>query len=294
MKLYAPQYYQNFKCIAGKCEHSCCTGWDIYIDKDTIEKYKSIENAYGSVIRDSISFDDEPHFKLDCHDRCPHLDSNGLCKIILNLGEDYLCDICREHPRFYNFTDAAEIGIGMSCQEAARVILSSPFYYLSEEIGEFPADADTVDFDGRTERGKIYEILRDGGTDYNTRLKKIYREYQISTGDDNIWLEKINSIEYLNDDHRELFMKYSAQLRPVSVNEYLERSLAYFIYRHCTEAVDAEDFSDRLGFCLFCERLLASLIVSQKAEDIREISILASIISEELEYSEENTMTLMY
>ncbi len=294
MKLYAPAYYKNFRCIADKCEHSCCIGWEIDIDKEALNKYRKAEDGYGVIIKESISYDGEPHFKLDTHDRCPHLDENGLCQIILNLGEDHLCNICREHPRFYNFTKTAEVGIGMSCPEAARCILSSPCYDISEEIGEFAADEDTVDFDGRAERSKVFGILRDGNTDYNTRLEKIYRKYRISPCEDHMWLDIIDSLEYLKDDHKELFLHYSSKKRPVGADEYLERGLAYFVYRHCTEAFDAEDFSDRLEFCLFAERLLASMIVSQNATSLEQIAALASILSEEIEYSDDNTLSLMY
>ena len=82
MKLYAPKYYKDFRCIADKCEHSCCIGWEIDIDKDTAEKYKKLNDGYCAVVADSVSFDNTPHFKLGEHDRCPHLDENGLCKII--------------------------------------------------------------------------------------------------------------------------------------------------------------------------------------------------------------------
>lgn len=44
MKLYAPEYYKNFKCIADKCEHSCCIGWEIDIDEETLKKYENLEN----------------------------------------------------------------------------------------------------------------------------------------------------------------------------------------------------------------------------------------------------------
>ena len=91
-----------------------------------------------------------------------------------------------------------------------------------------------------------------------------------------------------------MFMKYSSLCRPVGVDQYLERFLAYLIYRHCTEAFDAEDFVLRLSFCLFCERLAASLAVAKGVSSLREIAELASIISEELEYSEENTEALTY
>ena len=38
MKLYAPEYYKQFQCIADKCTHSCCIGWEIDIDEITDEK----------------------------------------------------------------------------------------------------------------------------------------------------------------------------------------------------------------------------------------------------------------
>lgn len=292
MKLYAPTYYKNFKCIADACEHSCCIGWEIDIDEHTLEKYKQLKSGYGTVIRDSISMEDAPHFQLGEGDRCPHLDECGLCKIILGVGEDYLCDICREHPRFYNFTSVAEVGLGMSCPEAARLILSSPDFAVIEEVGKVDVEPDDVLFDGRAERGKLYAILQG---DYTTVLFQIYRVYSIDAGEDTHWLKILDSLEYLDADHKQLFMQYSSVLRPndKEKSEYLKRFLAYLIYRHCTEAINEDDFAVRLAFCLFCERLFASMICSQKAETLQEIATLASILSEEIEYSEENTWALM-
>ena len=294
MKLYAPRYYNDFKCIADKCPHSCCIGWEIDVDESTFEKYKILESEYKSTIIDSISTEETPHFKLKKHDRCPHLDERGLCKIILNVGEDFLCDICREHPRFYNFTSVAEVGIGMSCPEAARLILSSSDYASFEEIGEIDSDVCSIDFDGRAEREKVYETLQISNCEYNTRLEMLYRNYSIDAGDDGQWREALSHLEYLDADHKKLFLNYSAALRPIDKNDYPERFLAYFIYRHCTEAVDADDFRDRLAFCLFCERLFASLLGYKKAETIEDVASIASIISEEIEYSEDNTYALMY
>lgn len=293
MKLYAPKYYKRFKCIADKCTHSCCIGWEIDIDSETLEKYKGLRGGYGEGIINSVSLEDAPHFKLCAHDRCPHLDENGLCKIILNVGEEYLCTICREHPRFYNYTSVAEVGLGMSCIEAARLILSSPDYDIQEELGEVEAYEDEGLFDCRAERQKIYGILRNEGASYTTRLAEIYREYGIEAGADSEWLEKIDRLEYLDNAHKGLFLGYSSNKRPEGKDCLLERALAYFIYRHLTEAFDTEDFVARLAFCLFLERLLASLIVSHGAKTLQEIAKLASIVSEEIEYSEQNTEALM-
>ena len=293
MKLYAPKYYKSFQCIADKCEHSCCIGWEIGVDGETLKRYECLGGGYGDAVKRSISYDGEPHFKLCADDRCPHLNDQGLCKIIMNLGEEYLCDICREHPRFYNYTDVAELGLGMSCPEAARIILDSSDYTLMEEVGEVSADGE-IEFNGRLVREKIYKILSDSSICYSERLAKIYSDYGLSLGDDKDWIEKLSDLEYLDEKHRSLFMNYSSVCRPVDVDQYLERFLAYLIYRHCTEAYDAEDFSLRLSFCLLCERLSASLILSEGATSLYEISKLVSIISEELEYSEENTEALTY
>ena len=295
MKLYAPKYYQNFKCIADRCEHSCCVGWEIGVDGETLERYARLDGGYGDAVKRSISYEGEPHFHLCADDRCPHLNEQGLCKIILNLGEGYLCDICREHPRFYNYTDVAEVGLGMSCPEAARIILSSPDYTSMEEVGEVSAYGESeIAFNGRILRGEVYATLCDGSCVYRERLAKIYSDYGISLGDDEAWLKKLADLEYLNESHRGMFMHYSSSCRPEGIDQYLERFLAYLIYRHCTEAFDAEDFSLRLSFCLFCERLAASLTVFAGASSLCEIAELASVISEELEYSEENTEALTY
>lgn len=292
MKLYAPKYYKRFQCIADKCEHSCCIGWEIDIDKETMKKYQTLNSGYGSVITDSISTEGTPHFRLGERDRCPHLDERGLCNIITNVGEDYLCDICREHPRFYNYTDVAEVGIGMSCPEAARIILSSSDDTELEAIGDVDVEADSTPFDGRAARSEIYTILQTAD-DYPTALDRIYRKYAIDAGEDDRWLKTLDSLEYLTTDHKVLLMKYSSTCRPEGADESLKRFLAYLVYRHCTEAFDADDFCDRLSFCLFCERLFASLICAEGAESLQEIATLASIISEEIEYSEENTFALM-
>ncbi|MBR3894374.1 MAG: flagellin lysine-N-methylase [Clostridia bacterium] len=295
MKLYAPTYYKQFKCIADKCEHSCCIGWEIDVDGETLAKYNALKDGYGAVIADSISMEDTPHFRLCAGDRCPHLDDRGLCKIILRVGEDYLCDICREHPRFYNFTSVAEVGLGMSCPEAARLILSSPDFSSTEEIGEVDAEDDGVEFDGRAARGNIYTILQDTACGYASALEKIRSDYSIDFGDDKRYLEILDSMEYLDADHKALLLKYSSKRRPEGAeqNAYLKRFLAYLIYRHCTEALDADDFGIRLAFCLFCEGLLASLICSEDAKTLGEVAALASIVSEEIEYSDDNTTALM-
>lgn len=118
MTTLVPEFYKDFKCIADKCRHSCCVGWDICIDEDSLRRFQKDGLEH-------ISLDDTPHFILKDDNRCPYLLDNGLCHLIIEKGEDYLCQICTDHPRFRNYwTGITEIGLGMVCEEAARLILT--------------------------------------------------------------------------------------------------------------------------------------------------------------------------
>ena len=292
MKLYAPKYYKNFVCIADRCRHSCCIGWEIDVDRETAEKYKKMTDGYGLEIKKSLSHKGTTHFKLKKDDRCPHLDENGLCRIILNLGEDCLCEICREHPRFYNDTcRGKEVGLGMSCEEACRIILSSDHYADFCEIGEVdePFDSDEWEFDATAEREKTYSLLSDLSLSRSKKLALIEEKYSISPKNvsDNRWRERLGALEYLDEAHRSVFAVYTSD--PEVKKEFekpLERALAYFIFRHCSSAFDESEFCKALGLSLFLERLLAS---TSRDADLDALLENARMISEELEYSEDNT-----
>ena len=128
MKLIVPDYYPKFRCIAGKCKHSCCIGWEIDIDEDTLDTYRIIDGELGKRLQENIDWNcDTPHFILGTHDRCPFLNSDNLCDLIISLGEAALCGICDDHPRFRNeYSDRTEMGLGLSCEAAAKLVLTTP------------------------------------------------------------------------------------------------------------------------------------------------------------------------
>ena len=289
MKLFAPPYYKKFKCIADRCRHSCCVGWEIDLDGEALSRYRNLGED-GKAILEIVDLSAEPpHFRLAADERCPHLDERGLCRIISRHGEGYLCDICREHPRFYNFLpERCEVGIGASCEEAARLILDCESYALTEEIGEIDGDFSDADFDAVFERERLYAILSDSSISYEERLSRISESWGVTprTFSDGDWRGVIEELEYLNDESRELFLSYSSDVSaPFPVLS--ERALAYFVYRHTAVADSEAEFGYSLGLCLFLERLFSSLSARGLApeEALR-------IISEEIEYSEDNTETL--
>ena len=288
MKLFAPAYYKDFKCIADRCRHSCCVGWEIDVDERTREKYANLSGEYADVIRESIEDAGTPHFRLALGERCPHLDESGLCRIITEYGEGALCNICREHPRFYNDTARGrEAGLGLSCEEAGRIILSSDTFGAMEAIGEIQNADLPLGFDPLPERDRIFALLTDESLPYKKRLKLLSRAYGVSlrTNCDCAWREILSSLEYLNEAHRPLFAAYSSKRKTDKATEkHLLRAFAYFIYRHASSAESEDELRSAIGFSLFCEQLLASMVRSDG-----DVFDCARIISEEIEYSEENT-----
>lgn len=123
MLIEIPEYYQDFACIGARCSDNCCIGWEIDIDPDTLEDYRKTGGSFGARMQAAISSGDTPHFILK-GERCPFLNTQNLCDIILTLGEEHLCEICRLHPRFFTrYGNRCAMGIGLCCEAAAALIL---------------------------------------------------------------------------------------------------------------------------------------------------------------------------
>ena len=137
MKILVPDTYPGFKCIADACRHSCCVGWEIDIDPDTLHRYQEMSGSLGRKLNQCISLSDEPHFILTEEEKCPFLTETNLCEIILQAGDTALCQICADHPRFRNYwSDRIEMGLGLACEEAGRLILSADHPLRLIRLGE--------------------------------------------------------------------------------------------------------------------------------------------------------------
>ncbi len=139
-----PEYCREFHCIAGDCKDSCCVGWEIEIDARTAAFYDNVKGAMGERLRAGMSQTPPRCFLLGEGERCPFLNAQNLCDIILELGESSLCQICRDHPRYFEWFDGLrEGGIGLGCEEAARIILgwNKPFVCVDEEVPEEECDS---------------------------------------------------------------------------------------------------------------------------------------------------------
>ena len=159
--LRTPDFYDHFLCIGDSCKDCCCIGWELDIDDDTFEYYKSVPGPFGDRLRgcmsaarkvspdapgdDSLFGDDggSTMYRLKIDGRCPFLNSKNLCEIVLNLGPQALCQICSEYPRYsFEFDGAVEKSLTISCEEAGRLMFLSdvPIGFVETEADYFASD----------------------------------------------------------------------------------------------------------------------------------------------------------
>ena len=125
MEVFYPAYYEKFSCIASRCPDSCCAGWCVDVDRQAAAFYRALPGQLGDRLRQVLTDTDDGTIMEIENGRCPMWRDDGLCRIHAELGHEALCKVCREFPRLrHDYGDFVELGLELSCPEAARLILS--------------------------------------------------------------------------------------------------------------------------------------------------------------------------
>lgn len=331
-KIYYADYAEDFHCIADRCRHSCCIGWEIDIDDASLSRFTSVTGPLGDKLRDFIYIPSEDsgeddfcaHFILGQDERCPFLNEKNLCELILGLGEDSLCDICRDHPRFRNFySDRIEIGLGLCCEEAARILLlrKQPVHLVSQDSEE--SSCTPVEQAFFTWRDGLFNIVFDPAHS----LEEIFTKLSCApflgkkTGNvqgapllsapgiqdlagflmtlerlDPSWGEILDSLRKpLTDPDVSVFKDY---MRSSGRQTEYRMLLWYFLYRHLAGGLDEEyediafEIDARVRFAISATRILFFLGAAHFHEHntftLEDQVELARMFSSEIEYSDEN------
>lgn len=331
MILRMPHYYKAFCCIAGKCKDNCCIGWEIDIDEETACAYEGAGGEFGERLRKNIAVGETVSFILGENERCPFLNGRNLCDIILNMGEESLCYICREHPRYYEwYGDIKEGGVGLACEEAARLILGSkvPFSYYEREIEEEPYCYPEKELFDLLERAReaIISHLSDEGTGIKQRLRDIVLygkrlQDNLDNGEYSLPLmeraepfknENIGeifrfmaSLEPINDEWKSYFYEKRALSEKMAkgfeydgeVSHYLSNIAVYFIWRYFMKGVFEGEILSAVVLSAVSTAFIGRLIECEAYEG-KELTLelcaeMARLFSKELEYSEDNVNMLL-
>lgn len=299
MKTVIPGYYKTFHCIASDCAHNCCLeGWEIDLDDSHVELYKKLAAEQpekgGLSILDGLVLPGVrerrngavPHIRLDENGVCPFLNSAGLCSLILSYGEKALCQICTDHPRFRNYyKDHMELGLGLCCEEACRIILED------RTSGRFE--------DLKTGCAALPEYQK-------RNLKEKAAELSRRTLDFKDWAEYLLGLECLEGAWRQLLEEYLHTVgqeerggREITGTERTESSGEqdrcfdnlenYFLFRH--------GMSGGAGFASFSTRLIRELAGTGRSDTGKNVFSglpeICRLYSSEVEYSEENRTAVL-
>ena len=119
-----PDYYDEFTCIADKCKDTCCSGWQIVIDDEYLNKYKKNEKFSLFDMNEYVDFK-EHVFKQSNDRRCAFLRDDNLCKLCFEYGESALCRTCHLYPRHIEeFENVREISLSLSCPQVCKILLN--------------------------------------------------------------------------------------------------------------------------------------------------------------------------
>ena len=297
MLTVVPNYYTAFRCIGGGCRHNCCIGWEIGIDEPTLALYRArpdwVERFAPHIAADAcfITGDDG---------RCPFLNGDNLCDIHVCDGEQALCEICREHPRFHNaLPDRTESGLGLCCEEAARLILGQA------EPMTLCADGETDTTDEILQwRDKALRLLQDRTHTVSERVAAVETAFgaampPISPAD---WASALLTLERLDagwTDHLTRLRDAWEAADAAGFDAYMaarqtefEQLLVYFVYRHAANAADREAFAARLRLAILGYTVIHALGAVAWAQNgsfsFEEHCDMARAFSAEIEYSDEN------
>lgn len=179
MEIRVPDYYKKFQCIADKCPDTCCAGWEIAIDDETLDKYENYKGAFGNRLVNSIDWENGT-FKQYAGGRCAFLNERNLCDICVEAGAGMFCKTCRTYPRHYEeFENVREVSLAMSCPEAAKLILSgtTPVKFLTMERHcqeELYDEFDDLLYSKLQDaRGMIFDILQNRSIPVKRRIATV-------------------------------------------------------------------------------------------------------------------------
>ena len=309
MKFITPSYYQHFRCIADKCTDNCCIGWEIAIDSDTACYYRAVDGDFGKRLQENITGDDT--FILQ-NERCPFLNNKNLCDIIIHCGENHLCQICRDHPRYFEwYGDVKEGGIGLSCEEGARLILTTDrVSFCEEQVDEANEDVDDDLFAMLQDaRAQLFSLLEKEKLSLSQKLSTLlifaeklqfFMDNPQAEEDDFVFAHEtvsVNADDFVSvfADFEPIDEKWTEELQQLPKDcsppskqqeQYMVNLCRYFLWRYFCKGVFDGEILSKVKLAV-----VSALFIKLMCGACADLAVWiekANLYSKEMEYSDEN------
>ncbi len=276
-----PTIFPDFRCKAGACKHTCCQTWEIDIDAETEKTYRNTQGPLGEELAQWMrtAEDGSTCFRLNEKGYCHFLRPDGLCRLILEKGEDYLGDICTMHPRFYKYLDDVELaGTGLCCERTCEQLLEieSPLTFAIEGfeyIYDFPSLLSALGWDTPGEMISFSPNL----TEEN--LSRILSAYEKTEPIDEAWTERLAFLSHHKDAALDAARRYEAP------KQFFTNLYQYILYRE----LDLDFPLDRLA--AFAKDAATFIYIESALTD--DPLRAAARWSEQIEYDTENVEVLL-
>lgn len=118
-------FYDKFKCIASDCPSTCCRGWRISIDEETVSRYKKEPGKEGMRLKATMTFGKNKDVRK-FFGRCANETKDGLCRLELMGRQELMPEVCRIYPRrSIKIGDDLEVTFELSCPVTAELFLEN-------------------------------------------------------------------------------------------------------------------------------------------------------------------------
>lgn len=115
------------KFCCAQCGQCCTNKWIIEVDGVSYKKlYQKFEElGRHKELYDNIQYHDvAPQIQFLPNGKCPYLTADNRCSIQLEIGEEYLLDICKIYPRhIFASQHAIEFALSLTCRTAVQTLL---------------------------------------------------------------------------------------------------------------------------------------------------------------------------
>ena len=315
MRVTVPDYYQNFRCLAGGCPHTCCEKWEVVIDGDSAAFYETVSGPLGDKLRSALKKDEDGDLCFSLNGgRCPFLDGENLCEIHKELGEEATSVTCREHPRFTeDYGSFREVTLSASCPAANALLLGSrePLtFHTSETEEEGEAGDEWLNY-LLPLRSRLLEILTDRSRPLKARLGSFLalalsaqdcldddrpedlpdaEERDIPPAEGLLFpatLDFLASLEVLDGDWPALLKQAASAEKTPQPEALLERIAVYFAFRYLLKAVNDGDLLSRAELVVF------AVLVVERLAAVCGLSEALRRFSAEVEHDDDNLEALL-
>ncbi len=147
MQIVKPDYYDRFNCQTASCKFTCCQDWTITVDEKTREAWKRMcpppetKPCLSNLSEYTQRQIENYSIKLNENRKCPFLNENRLCRLVLNYGEECLSETCHTFPREkHELSNRTEYTLSVGCQRVLELLWEKKAFCIITEEDEKAAD----------------------------------------------------------------------------------------------------------------------------------------------------------